>query len=130
MLLDNENMFSDDQAVTGSAVNATNDIDLGAAGVGVNSDAKILAQVTAAFAGGTSIEVQLQTDSDPAFGSAVTLQTTGAIPLADLVQGYEFNLDALPNGCKRYLRLRYVPVGTHTAGTITAGLVFDKQRGL
>jgi len=129
MILDKENLFSDDQAVTTTAA-STNVIDTGAAkDSGPGTPMRVLAQVSEAdFAGGTSIAVALQTATDAAFSSPVTLFTTAAIALADLVAGYQFAIGMVPKGALRYLRLNYTVVGTMSAGKITAGIVFDKQQ--
>jgi len=125
MVLDKQNLFSEDQAVTTTAV-STNVIDLGTDGSEVptpnNKDAEILAQVTADFAGGTSVALSLYTDSDVAFGSATLMFTTAAVVTADLVAGYKFKVPHLPEGVERYVRVTYTVVGTHSAGTITSGL--------
>ena len=131
MFIDYENLFSNAQAVTVTAA-STNVIDLGANHAYIQTLFEkgmvgILAQVHTTFAGGTSVAIQLQTDSDEAFGTVETLYATPAIATATLAAGYRFRLSGLPLGIKRYVRLNYVVVGTHTAGKITAGLVLDLQ---
>lgn len=131
MFIDYQNLFSDDQAVTVTAA-STNIIDLGANESEIQTLfekglVKVNAQVTTAFADGTSLQVGLQTDSAENFGTVTTLQSTAAIATASLVQGYKFRLDSLPLGIKRYLRLYYTVVGTMSAGKIHAGLVLDAQ---
>lgn len=129
MILDKENLFSDDQAVITTAA-SENVIDTGAAkDVGPGEPLRVQCQVSEEdFAGGTSIAVALQTATDAAFTSPVTLFTTEAIALASLVAGYEFAIPMIPKGALRYLRLNYTVVGTMNAGKITAGLLFDKQQ--
>ncbi len=131
MIIDYQNLFSDDQAITTTAV-STNIIDLGANASEIQANfekgmAKIAAQVTEAFAGGTSVQVTVQTDDNTGFSSAKTLYETAAIVTASLVQGYQFPLDGIPLGVERYIRLNYTVVGTYTAGKIHAGIVVDKQ---
>lgn len=131
MFIDKQNLFSEDQAVTVTAV-STNVIDLGANESEIQALfekglVKVAAQVTTAFAGGTSMSVALQTDSDEAFGTVETLHTSAAIATATLVQGYQYRIGGLPLGIKRYLRLNYTVVGTMSAGKIHAGLVLDTQ---
>jgi len=131
MILDKQNTFSDDQEPTTTAA-STNIIDLGADGSKVpnpNIKAfKILVQITLALVTGTSLAVSLQTDSDEAFGSPVTLYTTAAIATADLIAGYKFAIPSMPiTGVERYIRLMYTIIGTYNAGTIYAGVILDEQ---
>ena len=131
MILDKQNLFSEDQAVTTTA-NSTNVIDLGNDSSKVQSlnekNVALLIQVTEDFAGGTSIKVTLKSDDDVAFGSATTLLESAVIPLATLKAGYKFPIGRLlPLINEQYLRLTYTVVGTMTAGKIMAGLVIDDQ---
>jgi len=130
MILDTQNLFSNDQAITTTA-NSTNVIDLG------NDDSKVkalnekggslLVQVTTTFVGGTSIDCVLKSDDDVAFGSATTLVSSGAILTASLVAGYKFKIQLPKTIDEQYLRLTYTVVGTFTAGKITAGLILDEN---
>lgn len=134
MILDKQNLFSEDQAITTTAA-SSNVIDLGADGADVNSpnfkDAEVLVQVTTAFAGGTSIVATLQTDDNAAFSSATSLLATAAIATASLVAGYQFAIGKLPKvGLERYIRINYTVVGTMTAGAVMAGLILDNQTGV
>ena len=131
MILDKQNLFSDDQEVTESAA-STNYIDLGDNASEIQDDveknAEILAQVTTTFAGGTSIAVKIQEADETDFSDAVDLHTTPAIALASLEAGYKFNLGRiLPLVSKQYVRLYYTVVGTMSAGAITAGLIVNNQ---
>jgi len=131
MILDKQNLFSEDQAVTVTAA-STNVIDLGndhARVQALNEKGRIdiLCQVTTAFASGTSIDVAFQSDDDVAFGSPTTLRTTGAIATATLVAGYQFKIGTVPQINEQYLRLVYSVVGTMSAGNVMAGLVLDNQ---
>ena len=84
MILDKQNLFSDSQALTATAV-STNVIDLGADDskipAEVEKNAAILAQVDTTFAGGTSVQVGLYTDDNDSFSSATLLQETAAVQL-------------------------------------------------
>lgn len=131
MILDKQNLFSEDQAVTVTAV-STNVIDLG------NDDAlvqamnekgavDVYAQVTTAFAGGTSIQAVLKSDDSSTFASATTILSTAAIATAGLKAGYIFKFGTLPLINEQYLQLTYTVVGTMSAGNIMAGLVLDTQ---
>lgn len=139
MLLDGETQFSNRQAITASAA-STNFIDLQATGTRANADAPLTAdiggwghdlliQVTQDFVGGTSLQVQLQTDDNPGFTTPTTVGATAAVPVAQLKAGYRFSMSDFPVGTKeRYVRLNYVAVGTFTAGHITAAVTAGTDR--
>ena len=131
MILNVQEMWSDDQAITTTAA-STNVIDLAAIrGVGTGVPVPIEVLVTVAFANGTSLQPILQTDNDEAFGSALALITGAAIATATLARGYRFvEFDFIPLAqAERYLRFNYVVVGTMNAGKITAGIVAGHQTG-
>ena len=129
MILDNQTLLSDAQAITADA-GSTNQIDLSprASGVirdiGPGNNVPLLIQVVEAFNNLTSLVVSVQVDEDSAFGSPTTVVSTAAIPLAQLVAGYAFNLDFVPRlSNERYMRLFYDITGTApTTGKITAGV--------
>ena len=137
MIFSAQQLFSDDQAITGDA-DSTNVIDLGAPGtpygaaaalnddVGKGAKIPLLVQVTADFNTLTSLNIALSTGATTALGTTIATQN---ILLADLVAGKQINLDFLPNGIvERYLGIEYDVVGTNpTAGNITAGITFGVQ---
>lgn len=104
-------------------------------GVGDNPMLKLSAIVGTAFASGTSLQLQLQgapDDGTGAAGSYTTMWTSAAIVEASLVAGAQLaNVDvprvvfgqALP----RFLKLNFITVGTHTAGTVEANIVIDRD---
>lgn len=137
MILSKQLLFSDDQAITATAI-STNVVDLGVAGtpyggkaalhqdIGKGTKIPILIQVTADFNTLTSLTIAIET------GAAATLATvviSKSVVLADLVQGYQFVVEVLPNEIdERYLGVRYTVVGTNpTTGTITAGITMGNQ---
>lgn len=134
MILDKENLFSEDQAFAGLIDNttgySTNIIDLGNDSARVQAmnekGGEILVQVTTTFASGTSLKVELLSDDDEAFGSPTTVVSSAAVVTASLVAGYQFKL-RLPEINEQYLRLKYTVAGTMTAGKVLAGLILDKQ---
>lgn len=132
MILDKQNLFSEDQAVTVTA-DSTNIIDLGNDDSEVNpalnekGDLEVFAQVTTAFASGTSLKVSLLSSDSSTFSSSTTVSESAAIATASLVQGYKFKLGQLTEIDEQYLKLVYTVVGTMSAGNILAGLVLDKQ---
>jgi len=94
--------------------------------------APYVVQVVEAFEGATSLQVELQgSDVDASatrWDSPVTLATSAAVPVADLVAGYQFTLGALPIRYNTYLRLYFTVVGgPFTAGAVDAGFVADRQ---
>ncbi|RAI15332.1 MAG: hypothetical protein DKM22_04270 [Candidatus Melainabacteria bacterium] len=128
MILDEQALFSKEQAVTASAA-STNVIKVNG-DIGKGEPVEILAQVVAAFATCTSVKVGVQTDDAENFSNAVTLAETGAIAVASLVAGYKFPIKFLPKGIKKYLRLYYTVAGSNaTTGKITAGIVDGSNEG-
>lgn len=120
-ILDNELTFSNAQAVTATAV-STNVVDLGVdRDIGIGEPVYLAVQVGAAFAGLTSLTVELQTSADNSTWS--TLYNSGAIPLADLTAGAQPVRVVVPSRTERYLRVNYTVAGTGTAGTVTASLL-------
>lgn len=140
MIFSAEQLFSDDQAITASA-DSTNVIDLGAPGtpyggaaalnqdIGKGAPIPILAQVTTAMAaaGAATLEVIISTGSTTALGT--TIASSGAIPKATLVAGYQIPIQVLPNQIvERYLGIEYVvTTGPMTAGNVTAGITMGNQ---
>jgi len=132
MYLDKQNMLSDNQAVTVTA-NSTNVIDLGAADKGPGTVQEVWVQVTEDFAGqgSTTITFTLTTDSVEAMSSETTLYTSAAIDEGNLVAGYKLPIRGLPTGAEQYLRLTYtIGSGPMTAGSISAGIVLDRQENV
>ena len=144
MIFSAQQLFSDDQAITATAI-STNVIDLGARGtpydaaaaligdIGKGVKIPILVQVTTTFATLTSLTVTLESDSVAGLSSSpVVAWSSGAIAAASLVQGYQFLIDVVPNGITgRYLGLRYTVGGSNaTAGNITAGIVMGVQTNI
>jgi hypothetical protein len=145
-MFDKQNLISDAQAITATAV-GTNVIRLDGknanGGAQITTDTlgntmdndlakspevDILITVTEAFtaAGAATLTISLEADDDSAQGSATTLATTAAIGKATLIPGYQVRL-SLPPGIAAadlHLGLRYtVATGPMTAGKITAGIV-------
>jgi hypothetical protein len=143
MIFDRTTTFSDAQAITATgAVTSTDTIDLGATGTPFGATLPILRDigkagmtpcnfsVTEAFNNLTSITVSLQTDDNTGFTSPATIATGAAVPLAQLVAGYQFAFPAeLYEGInERYVRAVYTVAGTApTTGRITGGVVMARQ---
>lgn len=140
MILSQEQLFSDGQAVTASAP-SENYIDLGATGtpkagdkplvrdIGKGTKIPLSVIVTEDFATLTSLTVEVQVDSNSDFSTAETVQRTIAIPASELVAGKRIPIDDFHAGVdKRYLRLNYAVAGTNaTAGKLTAGVSMGNQ---
>lgn len=139
MIIDTQNLFSDDQAITTTA-DSDDYVDFGAPGTpfgqsnalsidqGKGSPIPILIQVTETFVSGTSLTIALEFDDDSAFGSTTVVWESEAIVTASLVAGYQFLIYVLPPGTtERYAQLRYTVSGTYTAGKITAGVGIERQ---
>lgn len=114
------------QTVTGTdtTVLSTNTIDLGVArDIGAGSDfMKLRAEVLTAFAGATSVEIQvIAADAANLTGNVTVIGSTGAIPLASLTLGARFECELntrVGSKGQRYLGVRYVIVGAGSAGAI------------
>jgi hypothetical protein len=137
MILSAEQLFSDDQAITATAI-STNVIDLGEAGTpfdaaaplnndkGKGNKVPILIQVTSDFDALTSLNIAIETGATDTLGTVVISKD---VLLADLVTGYQFPVEVLPNEIdERYLGVRYTVTGTPpTTGTVTAGITMGNQ---
>ena len=133
MILDNQTLLSDQQAITTSA-NSVNVIDLGpirsgmVRDIGKGKPIPILIQVTETFAaaGAATMSVSLQTDDNPLFTSPRTVGSVSGVLVADMRPGKDITIDYIPRGTnERYLRLNYTVItGPMTAGRITAGILF------
>lgn len=138
MILSAQQLFSDDQAITATAV-STNVIDLGTPGtpyggnplnqdIGKGAAVPVLIQVTEAFDNLTSLTVSLEVSANSDLSSSTVLNTE-VITLANLKPGKQTFMQYLPNGVDaRYLGVRYTVTGTApTAGAITAGISMGNQ---
>lgn len=135
MILDKTTLFSENQAVTATAI-SENVIEFPLNGtviyeaaavprdLGQGEELPLLIQVTEAFATATSVTVTLESSAAAGLTSPVVHWTSGAIPIATLIAGYKLPIRILPNGTMlRYLGLRYTIGGSSaTAGKFTAAL--------
>lgn len=131
MIIDKENLFSDDQdlAQVAGAYDSTNIIKL-PKNSAYGTPLRLLIQVTETFtsAGAATLAIDLETDDNAAFSSAVDLVNIAAIAKATLVAGYKIAIDFVPRGDEGFLRLEYtIGTATTTAGKITAGIIADDQ---
>lgn len=104
-------------------------IDLGAfpTDMGEGLPYYLVALVTTAMAGGTSVQVNLVTaDNDALTAAPVTLLSSAVIPVADATAGARVLMVAIPKAdYKRYLGITVTRVGTSTAGALSAFLTQD-----
>lgn len=129
MILDNQSILSDAQAITASAA-STNYIALKGE-VSFGTPIELLAQVVEDFATCTSVKIGIQTDDNTSFSSATTLVESAAIPVASLKAGYKFKIPKfLPKGNEGYMRAYYTVAGDNaTTGKITCGVVMSQEEG-
>lgn len=131
MILSNESLLSNAQAVTVTAV-STNVIDTGVKGtpvggsvafagdVGKGTHIPFVVQVVEDFATLTSLTIAVETGAADTLGTVLSSQT---IPVAGLKKGTRIALDVVPDGVQRFLGVRYTVTGTTaTAGKVTAGV--------
>jgi hypothetical protein len=129
VLLDNQAIFSNAQAITASA-GSTDSIKFGGE-VAFGTPIPTIFQVVEDFEGGTSVALSIQTTTvdDTDYSEAVTLVSTAAIAVASLVKGYTFPIREIPKGNLGMMRAYYTVVGTPTAGKITGGVVAARDEG-
>lgn len=126
MITDRETRFSNAQAVTTGTQYSTNSYDT-ADGSDINGSGSLVLYVNVgtAFADGTSLDVKYVQSANADLSSPTVLASTGAIVEASLTAGARLLRLRVPANTARYVGLQFVTVGTHTAGTINAGLVLD-----
>lgn len=131
-IMDAENQFSDNQAVTAAAA-SENVIDLGIGrDIGVGDPdlyLVILVTETSDDAGDNStLAVSLETDDNEAFASATKVADLITLP-ANVAAGTQYVIPvptALLAAYERYIRLKYTPAnGDLSAGKFSAFLTLD-----
>jgi hypothetical protein len=138
MILSQQLLFSDDQAITATAV-STNVIDLGVPGtpfggnqlnrdIGKGTPIPLLVQVTEDFNTLTSLTVTVEVSAASAM-TAPKVLATETILLADLVAGKQTHVQVVPKDADlRYMAIRYTVTGTApTLGKFTAGISMGNQ---
>lgn len=133
MIMDFDLLLSDKQSDVRAAATYTSEksIDLATTPprqIGNGEQVIVHCQVTTAFAGGTSVQFQLVESANANLSSPTVLVESAAIAEADLVAGFTVNLVVPVKRLKlRYLGAQYIGVGVHTAGSISAGIVWNEQ---
>lgn len=129
MILDQLLYFSDNQQVLADVI--SNVIDRGSNSPvlanyspGFAGDLFLVVQTGTAFAGATSLEIKLVSDSTPDLATSPTVHlSTGAIPVANLGANKVVAILPIPPAdYERYIGLVYDITGTGTAGTVRAFL--------
>lgn len=128
-ILDQHLYFSDDQAVTADAISDVIDRGENAPVLanfspGFAGDLFLVVQTGTAFAGLTSLTVELVSDSVDTLDDSPTVHaSTGAIPVADMTANKVLAVLPVPPGdYERFVGLRYDVDGTGSAGTVKAFL--------
>jgi hypothetical protein len=136
MILDSLTLFDEDVAKTAVATTYSDIISVDGAAVKTSADAPsgiaadaakgtplfLLAKSVITFVGSGNITVSLETSTDEAFTSPVTLETSGALVIANLKQGAYLLPQVIPYGVLQYLRVKYVVVTGFSAGKVTCAL--------
>lgn len=130
MILDAQNLFSDAQAITATAV-STNSVDLGLTGLDLGSGENLFIHlnVDTAFTdtgSDSTVTVTLVTDDNAALSSPTAVQTLGTFPALSAV-GAAIKA-RIQSGLvlERYIGLNYTVTGGNlTTGAITAAIVKD-----
>ena len=127
MLLDAQNLFSDNQQITTGTIYSTNTIKFGKNDV---SFVPLVIQVVKDFSNLTSLTVKIQTSTDENFSSSVDL-VSSTLNKDELIIGKKFPISYLPKGNKGYMRIAYTVSGTQeTTGLITASVVAGDGLGI
>ena len=126
MILDEQNIFSDNQAIT-SSCESTNVLDFGKRELAFGTPVELFIQVAESFNNLTSLTISVQTSENEAFSEAVDL-IEQTILLDELKAGFVSTIKFLPKGNLGFMRLYYTVDGSNpTTGKIVAGIVDATQ---
>ena len=126
MILDEQGLFSNKQAVTGSCV-SENVLDMGKREVSFGTPVGLFIQIAETFNNLTSLSIKVQTSMEEDFSSNVDLVEQKML-LDELTKGAVSSIKFLPKGNLGFLRLVYTVDGTNpTQGAIIAGVVDGVQ---
>ena len=127
MYTDAQTRFSNNQAITTGTQISTNALDLLSpnTNMGIGAKRQVVAQITAAFTGGTSVRAEYIQSANADLSSPDILATGPTIAEAAALPGVKLLDIVAPNNTKRYVGVRYISVGTHTTGTVFAGIVAE-----
>ncbi len=126
MILDEQGLFSKNQAITAS-VASENILDLGKREVSFGTPVELFIQISEEFDNLTSLGIKVQTSTDEDFSESVDL-IEQTILLKDLTKGAVSTIKFLPKGNLGYMRLFYTVTGTTPEkGKVLAGIVDGTQ---
>ena len=122
MILDEQNIFSDNQKITASC-ESTNVLNFGKRELAFGTPVELFIQASETFNNLTSLTISVQTSDDEAFSAPVDLIEQTML-LDELKAGSVSTIKFLPKGNLGFMRLYYTVVGTQpTTGKIVAGIV-------
>ncbi len=126
MILDEQGLFSNKQAITKSCV-SENVLDMGKREVSFGTPVGLFIQIAETFNNLTSLSIKVQTSMEEDFSSSVDLVEQKML-LKELTKGAVSSIKFLPKGNLGFLRLVYTVDGTNpTQGAIIAGVVDGVQ---
>lgn len=126
MILDEQGLFSNKQAITESCV-SENILDMGKREVSFGTPVGLFIQIAETFNNLTSLSIKVQTSMEEDFSSSVDLVEQKML-LKELTKGAVSSIKFLPKGNLGFLRLVYTVDGTNpTQGAIIAGVVDGVQ---
>ncbi len=126
MILDEQGLFSNKQAITESCV-SENVLDMGKREVSFGTPVGLFIQIAETFNNLTSLSIKVQTSMEEDFSSNVDLVEQKML-LDELTKGAVSSIKFLPKGNLGFLRLVYTVDGTNpTQGAIIAGVVDGVQ---
>jgi hypothetical protein len=124
MLLDSQNLFSENQEITSGTIYSQNIINFGKNDV---SFVPVIIQVVSDFSNLTSLTAKVQTSKTSEFSESIDL-IESKIELEKLKSGFKFPINKLPKGNLGYMRLAFVVDGaSETTGKITAAVVASDE---
>lgn len=122
MILDEQNIFSDNQKITASC-ESTNVLNFGKRELAFGTPVELFIQASETFNNLTSLTISVQTSDDEAFSAPVDLIEQTML-LDELKAGSVSTIKFLPKGNLGFMRLYYTVAGTQpTTGKIVAGIV-------
>lgn len=126
MIIDNDLIMSEKQAVTETAV-STKVLDFEVPGEAIVAPYFVVSCVEDATSADSSatVNISLETSDDKEFTSSEVKFSSGEIPLSGLKAGLRLVATRLPLGLKRYVRTKYTVSQPLTAGKFDAFLALD-----